>query len=269
MKPEKLYVYLITVILFFVPPLQVHSQEITAITDPSEDVTLSFVQAGSIARINYREGDSVKVGDVLVQQDDTVEQIRLAQLEAESKDTSKVKAAELTLKQRDVDLKRVKAAGAAVTETEVDYAELNLQIAQLQLHVAEFEHEQANKKYEEAKSQIERMRLKSSIDGRIEKIEIETGESVRALDNVVRVVRTDPLWIDANVDLAQTARLRYGDSAIVKFPAPNETTIEGTIIFIASVADAASDTLRVTIQVPNKNNRPAGERVGVTFPTLK
>jgi RND family efflux transporter MFP subunit len=254
MKPHKIYIC---------------SSAINAITNPSKDVTLSFVQAGSIASINYREGDLVKVGDVLVQQDDTVEQIRLAQLEAESKDTSKVKAAELTLKQRNVDLKRVKAAGAAVTETEVDYAELNLQIAELQLRVAEIQHEQANKKYEEAKSQIERMRLKSPIEGRIEKIEIESGESVRALDNVVRVVRTDPLWIDADVDLAETSKLEYGDRAIVQFPAPNETTVEGTIIFIASVADAASDTLRVRIQTPNKSNRPAGERVGVTFPKLK
>lgn len=269
MKPEKLYVYVPTIILLFVLPLQVHSQEITAFTNPSEDVTLSFVQAGSIARINYREGDRVKLGDVLVQQDDTVEQIRLAQLEAESNDTSKVKAAELTLKQRGVDLKRVKAAGASVSPTEVDYAELNLQIAELQLHVAELQHEQAKRKYEEAKSQIERMRLKSPIEGRLEKFEIETGESVRALDNVVRVVRTDPLWIDAEVDLAQTAKLKYGDTAIVKFPTPNETTIEGTIIFIASVADAASDTLKVRIQIPNKSNRPAGEQVVITFPKLK
>ena len=269
MKPEKLYVYMITTILFLIPPLQVYSQGITAITNPSEDVTLSFVQAGSIARINYRQGDLVKVGDVLVQQDDTVEQIRLAQLEAQSQDTSKVKAAELTLKQRGVDLERMKAAGASVTPTEVDYAELNLQIAELQLHVAEFEHEQAIKKYEEAKSQIERMRLKSPIDGRIEKIEIETGESVRALDNVVRVVRTDPLWIDADVDLAQTAKLKYGDTAVVKFPAPNQITVDGMIIFIPSVADAASKTSKVRIQVPNKTNRPAGEQVEVVFPGLK
>ena len=265
MKPEKLNICLTITIFLFVFPLQVYSQEITAITNPSEDVTLSFVQAGSIASINFREGDQVKVGDILVQQDDTVEQIRLAQLEAQSNDTSKIKAAELTLKQRGVDLERVQAAGTAVTETEVDYAELNLQIAELQLHVAEFEHEQAIRKYEEAKSQLERMRLKSPIEGRIEKIEIETGESVRALDNVVRVVRTDPLWIDADVDLSQSAKLKYGDPAAVKFPTPNQTTVEGTIIFIPSVADAASKTSKIRIQVPNKSNRPAGEQVEVVF----
>ena len=205
----------------------------------------------------------------MVQQDDSVEQIRLAQLEAQSKDTSKIKAAELTLKQRAVDLQRVKDAGTAVSPTEVDYAELNLQIAELQLHVAEFEHDQAIKKYEEAKSQIERMRLKSPIDGKIEKIEIETGESVKALDNVVRVVRTDPLWIETDVDLSQAVKLKYGDAAVVKFPAPDQITVEGMIIFIPSVADAPSQTSEVRIQVPNKTNRPAGEQVEVIFPGKK
>ena len=41
-------------------------QGITAFTKPCADVTLSFVLPGSIAEINFKEGDSVKVGDVLV-----------------------------------------------------------------------------------------------------------------------------------------------------------------------------------------------------------
>ena len=40
---------------------------------------------------------------------------------------------------------------------------------------------------------------------------------------------------------------------------------QGRIIFVAAVADAASGTLRVRIEVPNKARRPAGEHVLVTF----
>jgi len=40
---------------------------------------------------------------------------------------------------------------------------------------------------------------------------------------------------------------------------------EGRVVFVGSVADAASGTLRVRVEVPNKASRPAGEHVLVTF----
>lgn len=244
--------------------------EITAMTKPSADVTLSFVQAGRISKINFREGDTVKVGDVLVQQDNVVELVRLAQLEAESKNNTKIQASELSLAQKRVDLERLEARPKAVTKTELEHAKLALDIAELSLRVAVFEHEQAQRKYEEAKLQIERMSLKSPIDGRIEEIEeevkIEVGESVNALDDVVRIVRINPLWIDVHVPLNQTANLGYGHTAIVNFLGSEKMSVQGTVIFIGSVADFGSDTLKVRIQVSNKNNRPAGESVTVAFP---
>lgn len=244
---------------------------IEAVTEPSSDVTLSFVQAGSIAKVNYREGDLVKVGDILVQQDDSVERVRLEQLEAESKDNTQIQASEAKLAQSRVDLEEREKIPRAVTPLELEYAKLNLKIAELSLRLAIFQNEQAQRKYEEARLQIERMSLKSPIDGRIESIkdvkEVETGESVNALEDVIRVVRIDPLWIDVHVPLNQTANLRNGHKALVEFPEPGKISVEGTIIYIAAVADAGSETLNVRIQVPNKMNRPAGERITVTFPT--
>lgn len=242
---------------------------IPAETKPSADVTLSFVQPGQIAKVNIREGDSVNIGDILVQQDDSVEKVSLAILEAQSKDKTQIQAAEARLEQSKIDLKRREDKPLAVTASEIDYARLNMNIAELSLRLTILENEQAQKKYEEAKLQIERMSLKSPIEGWIEKIEIETGESVNALDDVVRVVRIDPLWIDVDIPLTQRANLKYGDTAMVEFSTPDITNVEGTVIFIPAVADFASTTIRIRIQVPNKTNRPAGERVLVTLPSTK
>lgn len=258
-------------IIFFALPIST-GFGIETFTKPSADVTLSFVQAGRIAKINFREGDSVKAGDVLVQQDDSVEKIKLEQLEAESKDQTQILVGEAKLAQSSVDLKRREENPKATTQSELEYARLNLKIAELSLRLAIFLNEQAKRKYEEAKLQLERMSLKSPIDGRIESIEgveeIEIGESVNALEDVIRVVRIDPLWIDVFVPLDQTANLRSSHKVTVEFPDPKKMTVEGTIIYIAAVADSASDTLKVRIQVPNKTNRPAGEEVKVTFPNI-
>jgi len=242
---------------------------IRAVTNPSADITLSYVQSGRIAKVYFKEGEWVKAGQVLVQQDDSVEQIQLAQLQAASEDTTQIQASEASLAQKRVDLIKLEKAAAsnAATELEVEYAKLNVKMAELSLQLAQFEHEQAKRKYNELKVQIEKMSLKSPIDGRIENIHLETGESINALADVVRVVQIDPLWIDVPVPLIKATTLSYGKTAQVGFPNPNRASLEGRIIYIAAVADAASNTLRVRIEVPNKSNRPAGEHVEIFFPT--
>jgi RND family efflux transporter MFP subunit len=251
-------------------PLQADFQsEVAAITAPSADRILSFVQPGQIEQVNIKEGQSVKTGQVLVQQYDAVEQAKLAQLEADSQNTINVQASEASLAQKEVDLKKLEKAAAlnAATALEVEHARLDVKIAELSVKLAVFELEQAQRKYEEAKIQIGNMRLKSPIDGVIEKLEVEPGESVNALEDVIRVVQINPLWIDAPIPLEKARDLQYGDQTQVIFPGSAQTQVEGTIIFIGAVADAASDTLRVRIEVPNKSNRPAGEHIKVIFST--
>ena len=244
---------------------------IKAITKPRYDITLSYVQPGRIAKVHFTEGAWVKAGQALVQQDDAVEQIKLAQLRAASEDTTQIQASEASLAQKRVDLQKLEKAAAqnAATELEVEHAKLSVKMAELSLQLATFEHEQAIRKYDEVKVQLEKMRLTSPIDGRIEKIHIEAGESINALTDVVRVVQIDPLWIDVPVPLIQAMDLATGKKARVLFPSPNRASVEGAIIYIAAVADAASGTLRVTIEVPNKSNRPAGEHVDIIFPASR
>ncbi len=244
---------------------------VRAITNPSSDITLSYVQPGRIAKVHFTEGAWVKVGQVLVQQDDAVEQIQLAQLKAASDDTTQIQASDASLAQKKVDLQKLEKAAAqnAATELEVEHAKLSVKMAELSLKLARFEHEQAQRKYDEVKMQVEKMRLASPIDGRIEKIHVEAGESINALTDVVRVVQIDPLWIDVPVPLIQAMDLSAGKMAKVLFPNPNRASVEGSIVYIAAVADAASGTLRVRIEVPNKSSRPAGEHVEIIFPASR
>lgn len=241
---------------------------IAAITNPSADVTLSFVQPGRIEKVYVKEGDAVTSGEVLVQLDDDVDRARLAQLEADSNNMANIEAGKASLAQKQVDLQKIEKAASlnAATKLEVEHARLDVKIAELSLEVANFEHEQATRKYNEAKLQIDRMSLKSPIEGSIEKLDVETGESVNALESVVRVVQIDPLWIDVPVPLINASTLVCDGAAEVHFPGPNKISSNGKIIFIAAIADAGSGTLRVRIQVPNKSKRRAGEHVKVVFP---
>ncbi len=242
---------------------------VRAISRPSADITLSFVQPGRIGKVPVKEGDLVKAEQVLVQQDDAAEQVLLAQLQAQAEDRTQIRASEASLEQKKVDLQKLEkaAAGKAATALEVEHARLDVTIAQLSLELALFEHEQAGRKYQEQKVRVEHMQLASPIEGRVEDVKVEVGESINVVTEAIRVVQTDPLWIDAPVPLDQALGLQAGKPATVHFgPADRPTSSEqGRIIFVAAVADAASGTLRVRVEVPNKAGRPAGEHVLVVF----
>ena len=201
---------------------------ITAITIPSADITLSFLQPGRIDSIGVTEGDKVEADAIVMQQYNAAETALLTQ--------------------KRVDLKRLELAKerGATTELEVEHALLEVKIAEIR---------------------VDNMRLLSPIDGFVEKIDIEVGESVQALADAIRIVRIDPLWIDVHVPQDKAYTVKVGDTAIVEFPKPQEELSSGKVIFISRAADAASSTLRARIEVPNKSNRPAGECAHIVFST--
>jgi len=270
---------------------------VAAITRPNKDITLSFVRPGQVSRILVKEGRTVKVGQGLVQLDDAAEQAQLAQLKAQAEDTIRIKAARAQLDQKKADLKKTESAAeqGAAAALETEHAKLDVVIAELSLALARFEHTQSGRKYTEARIRVSRMRLISPIAGTVEQVHVEAGESVDALADVIRIVSIDPLWIDVPAPLEQARALKTGQVALIRFagiadavgagttdaqgkggrtrPAGPERgaapTANGKIIHIGSVADAASNTLTVRVEVPNPTGRPAGEHVRVSFMPLK
>lgn len=243
---------------------------IAAFTSPSADVILSFVQSGRIAQVLPKEGSAVKPDEVLVQQDDSVEQIRLTVLKARSENTSQLKASRASLDQKKIDLEKLvwAAERGASTEQEVAHAELDVRIAELSLEISNFDHEQNEREYAAEKARVDMMTLRSPIAGRVEQIDVEVGETVSAAIPVIRVVRIDPLWIDVHVSIEQAFKLKLGQTASVVFSDDPESPVPGKITFIAAVADSGSSTLRTRLEVPNKSKRPAGQNVTVPLEDL-
>jgi RND family efflux transporter MFP subunit len=241
---------------------------VEAVTKPSADVTLAFTRPGRIDEVRVREGDAVKENDVLLRLDDEAEKIQLAQLKAQADDTIRIRAAEEQVLQKEQDHKKLQWAGkeGAATDWEIEHARLEVVIGKLSVDLAKFNQGQDRLKHDEAKVQLDRMRLISPISGKVEQLFLHKGESAEALAKVVRVVKTDVLWADAPVPLAIARMLKVSDRALVEFPQTDGKAVEGKIIFMAAVADAASDTRTVRVEVANSTDRPAGERVKVRFP---
>lgn len=254
--------------------------KVAAISRPSGDKTMAFVRPGQIAEFLVKEGDTVKPGQNLVRLNDEAEQIITQRLKAEAEDKIRIQASKAKLDQKRVDLKRIEQAKVkgVATDLEVENARLDVIISELEYKLQMFNGTQDHRKYLEAKVELEKMNLKCPTDTsdtpettyRVETVFKQTGESVDRLDEVVRIVRVDPLWIDAPVALADVRglKLRVGQEAWVVFPGQQDKA-KAKITFIAAVADAASGTRAVRVEVSNSANRPAGEYVTVEFDAWK
>ncbi|MDX2451630.1 efflux RND transporter periplasmic adaptor subunit [Desulfosarcina sp.] len=249
-------------------PVLSRAETLQGITAPNADITLSFVVAGRVSDVQVEPGTTVEKDQLLVHLYDEPEKIQCKQLKMLSEDRTKINAAKAELAQKQVDLKKLEQARAkgAASVWEVEHLFLNVRIAELSLQSAILEQQQYRQRYDHASSQLVRMRLAAPIAGLVEEVNVEVGESIGTLGPVIRIVQNDPLWIDVPVPMAQALNLTVDQDVWITFPgATDEATPNGRIINISAVADAASETLRIRIEVPNPLKRPAGERVAVAF----
>lgn len=97
--------------------------------------------------------------------------------------------------------------------------------------------------------------LNSPIDGVVVERTATIGATVGPDANVFKIVDTSSVWVDADVFEKDVARARVGQPVNLSVPAfPNET-FKGRVIFISSVLDPDTRTMKVRTDVAN----PAGK----------
>jgi membrane fusion protein, multidrug efflux system len=245
--------------------------EIEGISQPSADVALSFVRPGKVIDVQIKVGDKVVKGQLLSIIDGELEKNKIAQLNAELTNDVKERAEKAKMKQKENDIADFEKAlkEGAGTEKEVANAKLELSQMKFTVESLQFEKLQIAKRIIEQELILKQSSLVSPISGRVEKLDLETGESVERLKEVVKLVSVDPLWVDVNIPLSYCQGLLVGRDVEVLFPKfgkAKEVLKKGKIIFRSSVADPGSETLKFRIEVANPEDRLAGERVKVQIP---
>jgi HlyD family secretion protein len=241
------------------------AEPIPAITKASDDVTLSYARNGRVAKILVKEGDTVKADQALVELDAREEAAQLAIDEAKAADQTRVTAQDAILEQKKVDLRKTQWAfdHGAKSEFELDAAKIDVVVADAQLKIAKVEHEQDQLKAGQTRAVVDKMTLRSPVDGSVAQSLVKEGEGVEPNTKVIRVVNIQPLEIEVPVPFDQARQLQKDGSVQIIFS--DKTTGDGKIKSVGEVADSASNTVLVRVSVPNPGRRPGGERVQVDF----
>jgi multidrug efflux pump subunit AcrA (membrane-fusion protein) len=247
------------------------------ISKPSEQRTLAFPDLGVVKTRNFREGDLVKAGDVILAQDDAELQEELKWLTLQAESEARVTAATADLGVKRLRLERINKTNADAvakgqqppfSNIEREQAELEVVGAEANLQLASEQQQEAAIKANQARIRIARSQLKSPLDGIIQKLNTGVGEvsGPTSQDGAVVVVKNDPLWID--VDYVRTPlvnALKLGEELSVRYSGETQWH-KSKVIYFDPVADAGSDTRRFRLELANPQNREAGRNMDVMLP---
>lgn len=209
--------------------------------EPQQIVAVRARIAGIVEEVSAPRGARVAPGDQLavLSQDDRP--ARLARAEAE-----------LATAQRDFDAAVELLERGAGTRAAEQAARSRLEAARSALVAIQQE--------------IENTIITAPIEGMVNRILADVGTVVTVGGEVIEIVDNDPLLAVVQVPQFAVARLRVGGSARVEIGGREPR--EGEIRFIAPLADAATRTFRVEIEVANPDmDLPAGLSVAVRIPT--
>ena len=221
------------VLLHSVRSLAADATWVTGITEPVKDVTLAFPIVGVVGARPLEEGATVRKNQVVIELDKQLEELDLERKRL----TRELAASELER------LKSLALRNAiSVSKEEIEKKRSEFEIAKVD--------------HELAATVLKRRQLISPIDGQVAQFFKDVGEKCEDQQPVVRIVDTRSFHLVANLDprLAQPLQLNQkvrvevlvGDSPI---------TVEGTLIYLSPVADAASGLLRIKAVFENPEGK--------------
>jgi hypothetical protein len=79
------------------------------------------------------------------------------------------------------------------------------------------------------------------------------------------VVKNDPLWVEFFLPTMQSSKLKVGQQLEVRYP-DQQQWAAAKVIYKAPVADAASDTQKMRLELANPNMTDTGLQVLVRLP---
>lgn len=193
-------------------------------TAPARIVTLAAETDGRIVATGIERGRNAAGGSIVVRLDERDRSARLAQARA-------------TVTQREVEYEaREKLKSSSyVSEAQLQEAVAALEAAKAELKRAELD--------------LEFMLIRAPFDGALQDRSVEIGDFVSRGDPVATFVDNRTIVVTANLSEFDAGYVAVGDTAEAKL-ATGET-VRGTIRYVAPVANAATRTFEVELEVDN------------------
>jgi RND family efflux transporter MFP subunit len=253
--------------LYFTSAGTVQAEPLACLIQPYQEADIGSQVIGVLDRVMVERGDVVTKGQPVAQLSSEVERAHLATARIKADANADVKAAasnhEFTRKKklRTEDLYKKNF----VSQQASDQAATEDQLADMKLKLAQEQQRVAQQELALAQAQLSQRTIRSPLTGVVVERYLSDGERVEQKP-VLRVATIDPLRVEVIVPAAYFSKIKTGMSATVK-PEVSEAEARGAkVIVVDRVIDAASNSFRVRLELPNPHYQlPPGLRCKVDF----
>jgi membrane fusion protein (multidrug efflux system) len=202
------------------------------ITEPVFDVTLSLPVPGIITALKVKEGDLVQTNDLLLELDKRLEELEVARRKC-------------TADNHKVDWESTRTVfekSSSVSKDELLKKETDYLVSQAE--------------YEQAREQLRRRILLAPGTGYITEIKLHEGEACAPYEAVIRLVDTRKCYFVSNLEAGDPTDLKPGQKLTIEIENPGAPLkVEGEIVFVSPVVDAASGLQRIKLRFDNTDGR--------------
>jgi RND family efflux transporter MFP subunit len=205
------------------------TKSVNGITEPFMDVELGASVAGIIHSELFKEGDSVKKGDVIIELDKRLEELEVERRKAVMDQNKMTFESTRTLSQN---TKSVSKEELAKKE-----AEYNVSVAEYGIAVEQLAHRQ----------------IVAPFPGAITDIQLHPGAACAPYQSIVRLVDTTRCYFDGQIEGKSASNLRLDQP--VKIEVEGGAIVTGKISFISPVVDPASGLAKIKALFENADGK--------------
>ena len=231
----------------------------------ADKFTVSSKYAGRIASILVKEGENVKVGQILMKLDASdllaqKEQAKAALAFAE--ENSKLAKVNLTRAEEDFSRIENQYNNKIVAKEQYDHAEKALQAAKVSDSIAKSQIKTSSAQLGVVETQLTNAEVKASMDGVVAKKWVLPGDVVSAGQAVLTVYDLKNIWVTANFEETKYSMIALGESSEITVDAYSGIKLSGKVTQLGSntasqfslipASNAAGNFTKITQRIPIK-----------------
>jgi RND family efflux transporter MFP subunit len=243
------------------PPAQA-AEPLGCLIEPQAASAVGSPIVGVVSEILVERGDRVEAGQVIARLDASVQAAAVASARSKAMSAAEVEAARANLEfargreARALDLSRRQM----LADEMVDEARTQAQLAAQRLAQAGNERRIWQQELALAEARLAQHEIRAPIAGVVVDRLVELGERVEE-QPLARIVATDPLRVELVMPAAAYREVSPGTRVEVSPELPDTAPLSATVTRIDPIVDAASNTFRVRLELPNPDSAlPAGLR---------
>ncbi len=227
---------------------------IEGFTEPYADINMAAAEMGTLSRVDVKDGDVVRVGQVIANLDDAVLQASLEVARAGMTAAGEMQSATTQFELKKVELKKLTELFGRnhASQQELDRVRGEVRLSEARIQSVREDLEVRRLEYARIEAQLRQRQIRSTIDGVVVDVRKDHGEFVSPSDPVVaRIVQLDPLLVVFSVPNERREDVKRGQS--VNMTIGQHSAAAGIVEYVSPTADASSGTFRVKIRLPNPN----------------